>query len=149
MKKFEFSLERLKQFRGQVEETEKNRLGELRAQHSAMQTEEAEIIAEIARKNDDLRALYVKGAFPAELSAANRYISVKKQELELKRRELELKKLEIDKQLSVVLEATREVQKLEKLEEHQLEDYHELEKKEQEKFIEEFVSNAEFRKKEE
>ena len=56
--------------------------------------------------------------------------------------EIERKENEIAHQLEAVMEASREVQKLEKLEEHQLEEYKELERKEQEQFIEEFVTNS-------
>jgi len=45
----------------------------------------------------------------------------------------------------VVVEATKDVKTLEKLEEKQLEEYKALENKENEQFIEEFVSNASIR----
>ena len=146
MKKFEFSLERLKQYREQVEETEKNKLGELRAQLRILEAETEELLALIEKKNDDLRELYRHGAFPHEISSLNRFISLKQQELHRKRRDIILKNEEIAAQLTVVIDSRREVSKLEKLEEHQLEDYRFMEKKEQEKFIEEFVANAEFNK---
>ena len=142
MKKFTFSLERIKQYREQVEETEKNVLGEMRAELNALTASREELLRIIAEKNEELRLLYQKGAFPIEISTLNRFISVKKAELEEKRAEIRRKENEIEYQLEKVLDATREVQKLEKLEEHQLEEYRELERKEQEHFIEEFVSNS-------
>ena len=53
-----------------------------------------------------------------------------------------LKQQEIDKQLSVVVDATKDVRTLEKLEEKQLEEYKAAEGKENELFIEEFVSGG-------
>ena len=94
------------------------------------------------KSNDDLRRLYVKGAYPTEICTLNRFLSVKKAELAQKNVEIERKENEIAHQLEAVMEASREVQKLEKLEEHQLEEYRELERKEQEQFIEEFVTNS-------
>ena len=51
----------------------------------------------------------------------------------------------IEKQLGIVVEATKDVKTLEKLEEKQLEEYKALETKENEQFIEEFVSGAAIR----
>ena len=64
----------------------------------------------------------------------------------MKRHQIMLKEREIERQLEVVVEATKEVSKLEKLEEQQIEEYKAAEQKETEAFIEEFVSNADWRK---
>lgn len=138
MKKFKFTLDRIKQYRIQIEEMEKNDLAALRAQLRQLEEQEAEIRRAIAAKSEELRRLYRKGAFPNEISVANRYLTFKKQELEIKRGEIEEKNKEIEKKLQEVIEATQEVKKMEKLEEHQLEEYKEQELKENENFIEEF-----------
>ena len=142
MKKFTFPLDKIKQFRQQEEETQKNLLGEMRAELNFLKTQRLELEKIIYQKNDDLRKLYAKGAYPTEIGTLNRFLSVKKAELAQKNLEIERKENEIAHQLEAVMEASREVQKLEKLEEHQLEEYKELERKEQEKFIEEFVTNS-------
>ena len=98
MKKFSFSLERIKQFREQEEETQKNLLGEMRAELNLLNAQRLEL-------------------------EKNRFLSVKKAELAQKNVEIERKENEIAHQLEAVMEASREVQKLEKLEEHQLEEY--------------------------
>lgn len=64
----------------------------------------------------------------------------------MKRHQILMKEREIEAQLQTVIEATKEVSKLEKLEEHQIEEYRAAEQKETELFIEEFVSNADWRK---
>ena len=56
-----------------------------------------------------------------------------------------MKQQEINKQLGVVVEATKDVRTLEKLEEKQLEDYRAAANKENEQFIEEFVSGQSIR----
>ena len=56
------------------------------------------------------------------------------------------KQEEINKQLGIVVEATKDVRTLEKLEEKQLEDYKAAAVKENEQFIEEFVSGQSIRK---
>lgn len=138
MKKFKFTLDRIKQYRIQIEEMEKNDLAALRAQLRELEEQEAEIRKAIAAKSEELRRLYRKGAFPNEISVANRYLTFKKQELEMKMGEIEDKNKEIEKKLQEVIEATQEVKKMEKLEEHQLEEYKQQELKESENFIEEF-----------
>lgn len=138
MKKFQFTLDRIKQYRIQIEEMEKNDLAALRAQLTELEKQELEICRAITAKSEELRRLYRKGAYPNEISVANRYLTFKKQELEIKRAEIGEKNKEIENKLQEVIEATQEVKKMEKLEEHQLEEYKQQELKENESFIEEF-----------
>lgn len=142
MKKFQFSLDRIKQYRIQVEEMEKNDLAALRADLARLREQEQDILAAIAAKTDELRKIFKKGAFPNEINVANRFLTTRKQDLEMKRQEIANKNLEIEKKLEEVLEATKEVKKLEKLEEHQLEEYRRLETKENENFLEEFFGGG-------
>lgn len=142
MKKFQFTLDRIKQYRIQLEEMEKNDLAALRAELSALQEEEEAIKKAIADKTEELRRIYRRGAYPNEISVANRYLTLRKQDLEMKRQEIAEKNREIEKKLEDVLEATKEVKKLEKLEEHQLEEYREQETKENENFLEEFFGGS-------
>ena len=142
MKKFQFTLDRIKQYRMQLEEMEKNDLAALRAELSVLREEEAAIKKSIADKTEELRRIYRRGAYPNEISVANRYLTLRKQDLEMKRQEIAEKNRQIEKKLEDVLEATKEVKKLEKLEEHQLEEYREQETKENENFIEEFFGGA-------
>lgn len=142
MKKFQFTLDRIKQYRMQLEEMEKNDLAALRAELSVLLEEEEAIKKAIADKTEELRRIYRRGAYPNEISVANRYLTLRKQDLEMKRQEIAEKNREIEKKLEEVLEATKEVKKLEKLEEHQLEEYREQETKENENFLEEFFGGS-------
>lgn len=146
MKKFVFTLERLKQYREQTLETEKGTLAELRGHLSRLQKEVEEILEELARLNRELSEKYERGTTPTDISVHKRYISSKQQELHMKRHQILMKEREIEKQLEAVIDATKEVSKLEKLEEHQIEEYKAAEQKENELFIEEFVSNSDWRK---
>ena len=138
MKKFQFTLDRIKQYRMQLEEMEKNDLAALRAELVQLMEQEDGIKKAISVKTEELRRIYRRGAYPNEITVANRFITLRKQDLEAKKAEIVNKNIEIEKKLQDVLEATREVKKLEKLEEHQLEEYREKETKENESFIEEF-----------
>lgn len=146
MKKFVFTLERLKQYREQVLETEKGSLADLRGQLNRLQAELEDILEELARLNRELVEMYERGTTPLDISVHKRYIAAKQQELHMKRHQIMLKEREIERQLEVVVEATKEVSKLEKLEEQQIEEYKAAEQKETEAFIEEFVSNSDWRK---
>ena len=146
MKKFVFTLESLKRYQDQVLETEKGKLSELRGELNRLEAELEDILAELERLNGELVVMYEKGTTPLEISVHKRYISAKQQELHMKRHQILMKEREIEAQLQVVVDATREVSKLEKLEEHQIEEYKALEQKENELFIEEFVSNSDWRK---
>ena len=90
--------------------------------------------------------MYERGTTPADISVHRRYISAMQQELHLKRHQIMMKEREAEAQLEKVIEATKEVSKLDKLEEQQIEEYKAAEQKENELFIEEFVSNADWRK---
>lgn len=142
MKKFQFTLDRIKQYRMQLEEMEKNDLAALRAELARLREEEDDIKKAISVKTEELRRIYRRGAYPNEITVANRYITLRKQDLEIKKSEIAAKNLEIEKKLEDVLEATKEVKKLEKLEEHQLEEYREKETKENESFLEEFFGGG-------
>ena len=146
MKKFVFTLQRLKEFREQTLDTEKGTLAELRAELRELESELQQILEDIARLNRELMELYKKGTTANDIAVHKRYINNKQQELHMKRHQILMQNRKIEQQLQTVIDATKEVSKLEKLEEHQLEDYKAAEQKENEQFIEEFVSNSDWRK---
>ena len=146
MKKFVFTLQRLKEFREQTLDTEKGTLAELRAELRELESELQKILEDIARLNRELMELYKKGTTANDIAVHKRYINNKQQELHMKRHQILMQNRKIEQQLQTVIDATKEVSKLEKLEEHQLEDYKAAEQKENEQFIEEFVSNSDWRK---
>lgn len=146
MKKFVFTLQRLKEYREQSLDTEKGTLAELRAELRQMEAELEKILEEIVRLNRELMELYEKGTTANDIAVHKRYINIKQQELHMKRHQILMQNRKIEAQLQAVIDATKEVSKLEKLEEHQLDDYKAAEQKETEMFIEEFVSNADWRK---
>ena len=146
MKKFVFTLQRLKEYRETTLDTEKGTLAELRAELRELEAELEEILADIVRLNRELMELYEKGTTVNDIALHKRYINNKQQELHMKRHQILMQNRKIEQQLEVVIEATKEVSKLEKLEEHQLDDYKAAAQKETEMFIEEFVSNADWRK---
>lgn len=146
MKRFQFTLAKLKEYREQTLETEKNNLGIMRRELIELQTELEFITNLIDNKNDDLTDILRSGTNPVEIASRKRFIAAKQQDAAQKQVEIAKKEAQVEKQVQAVLEATRDVSTLEKLEEAQLEEYKAAEQKENELFIEEFVSNADFRK---
>lgn len=142
MKKFTFTLQKLMDFREQELDRQKNTLGLLRVELQRIYDETDELRTKIARHSEELEELCFNGAQAFEISIRKRYIVSLQQEIHAKEQQALLKQQEIEKQLGVVVEATKDVRTLEKLEEKQLEEYKAAATKENESFIEEFVSNA-------
>ena len=105
----------------------------------------ADLRRRVFAESMELERVCAQGAQAHEISMRKRYIVTLQQEIHQKEAQAVQKKAEIEAQLGVVVEATKDVKTLEKLEEKQLEEYKALETKENEQFIEEFVSNASVR----
>jgi flagellar export protein FliJ len=146
MKKFEFSLAKLKAYKERMLEAEKNNLGILRRELVILKEQLQEIFANIDEKNAELAQKMTAGITPVDIAVRKRFITSRKQDASLKQIEIVRKEDEIARQLEVVLELQKETASLEKLEENQLEEYRLLELKENELFIDEFMTNADFRK---
>lgn len=146
MKKFQFTLQKLMDFREQELDRQKNALAVLQGDLKKIQDRREELVAQVVRYSNDLVAAGSAGVSVAEMAMRKRYIVTLQQEIHECERRAVLKQQEIDKQLAVVVDATKDVKTLEKLEEKQLEEYKAAEGKENELFIEEFVSGGAVRR---
>lgn len=142
MKKFQFTLQKLMDFREQELDRQKNTLSALRGELVKIEETTAELRRKVFSESQELERICAEGAQAYEISMRKRYIVTLQQEIHQKEAQAVQKRAEIEAQLGVVVEATKDVKTLEKLEEKQLEEYKALETKENEQFIEEFVSNA-------
>ena len=88
----------------------------------------------------ELSKVSAAGASAYDIALRKRYIVTIQADIHLKEQQAARKQNDINRQLDVVVEATKDVRTMEKLEEKQLEEYKFLENKENEQFIEEFVS---------
>ena len=107
--------------------------------------EKEQLIKQVEQFSAELEDICRQGAQAFEISVRKRYIVTLQQEIHAKDASAARKQEEINKQLGVVVEATKDVRTLEKLEEKQLEDYKAAANKENEQFIEEFVSGQSIR----
>ena len=142
MKKFQFTLQKLMDFREQELDRQKNALAVLQGELRRINDRRDELTEKVVRYSNDLVTSSAVGLPAAEISMRKRYIVTLQQEIHECEQRAILKQQEIDKQLSVVVDATKDVRTLEKLEEKQFEEYKAAEGKENELFIEEFVSGG-------
>ena len=142
MKKFQFTLQKLMDFRQQELDRQKNTLSALQADLQRIYAEKEQLIKQVEEFSAELETVCRQGAQAFEISVRKRYIVTLQH---AKDASAARKQEEINKQLGVVVEATKDVRTLEKLEEKQLEDYKAAANKENEQFIEEFVSGQSIR----
>ena len=145
MKRFQFTLQKLMDFRQQELDRQKNSLSALQADLQRMHQEKEELIRQVEQSSEELDVVCRQGAQAYEISVRKRYIVSLQQEIHAHEFSISMKQEEVNKQLGVVVEATKDVRTLEKLEEKQLEDYRAAANKENEQFIEEFVSGQSIR----
>lgn len=140
MKKFRFSLEKLKDFREQELDRQKNTLAALQAELRGVLDEIEELKKHLVVQDAELTKVSASGASAYDIALRKRYIVTIQADIHLKEQQAARKQNDINRQLDIVVEATKDVRTMEKLEEKQLEEYKFLENKENEQFIEEFVS---------
>lgn len=126
-------------FREQELDRQKNALSLLQADLRRIEEAREILIGKVIEQGDQLNRVYRLGSTASDIAMRKRYIVTLQQEIHMKEQQAIAKQAEIEQQLSVVVEATKEVKKLEKLEEKQLEEYNHAVSKENEQFIEEFV----------
>ena len=120
MKKFQFTLQKLMDFRQQELDRQKNTLSALQADLQRIYAEKEQLIKQVEEFSAELETVCRQGAQAFEISVRKRYIVTLQQEIHAKDTSAARKQEEINKQLGVVVEATKDVRTLEKLEEKQL-----------------------------
>ncbi|MBD5112516.1 MAG: flagellar export protein FliJ [Ruminococcaceae bacterium] len=145
MKKFQFSLQKLMDFRQQELDRQKNILSALQAEKRQIEESRELLVVKVTEQSEQLDRVYRLGSTASDIAMRKRYIVTLQQEIHAREQQAIEKQREIEEQLSVVVEATKEVKTLEKLEEKQLEEYKNAANKENELFIEEFVSSQSVR----
>lgn len=135
-------MQSLKKYNDQMLDSEKSVLGRLRAELAEMQAELDAKNAEYELSIDKLNELVRGGTTAMRLSLHKKYVSSLQQDIYRIKGRMAQKRDEVEQQLQRVIDATKEVSKLEKLEEKQLEEYRYAAQKEQEQINEEFVSNG-------
>ncbi len=141
MKKFEFTMRRILDLKNNVLEAEKNRLAQLQEAQRKIEALILQLEESMQNISREMLEAQTTGVTVAELIAYNaRRANIRMQLEELAKRLADAKK-SVDHQMQVVVEASREVSKFEKVEERQYEVYREGEKKAETARVEELVLN--------
>ncbi len=141
MKKFEFTMRRILDLKNNILEAEKNRLGQLQEKQRKIEALILQLEESMQQISREMLEAQTKGVTVAELIAYNaRRANIRMQLEELALRLADAKK-SVDHQMQIVVEASREVSKFEKVEERQYEVYREGEKKAETARVEELVLN--------
>lgn len=146
MKKFQFTLNKLLIFKEQILKKEKNELASLRAQQQAAVNERDKLEAEMHLRNSEFIQKTAAGMSAQEMISEKGYLSYLVNQIRIYENTIIALGAKIDKQLSNVIEANKEVSSLEKLEEKQYEQYKKDVQKSEELFIDEYVTNSSFYK---
>ena len=140
MKKFEFSLRHMRDYRERLLDEEKGTLQRRKAERDQIENDIARLEGDFAALSRKMQEKAEKGTTVIEL----RKLSAQMDNVRLQIQDLEkaLVKAEqrVEKQMDVVVEANKEVTKLDKLEEKQREEYSQQVSKGVEDRIDEFVS---------
>lgn len=145
MKKFQFTLGKLLDYKGQVLEKEKNDLAALNLSKAEAYENKLRLESEIKKAQDDFNIKARTGVSPMEMTLFSGYHKSLRLRIEEAEREIAALETAVEKQTGVVTEASKEVKSLEKLEEKQLADYKFKANKADEQFIEEYVNGASVR----
>ena len=103
MKKFQFTLQKLMDFRQQELDRQKNTLSALQADLQRIYAEKEQLIKQVEEFSAELETVCRQGAQAFEISVRKRYIVTLQQEIHAKDASAARKQEEINKQLGVVV----------------------------------------------
>lgn len=142
MKKFAFSLERMLSYQIQNLDKEQGIMGRLTAERDRLEARKEALKLENARIRADMDQKEAAGTTVFVLKACYLVLESGRKQLEALEDDLSTITEKIEHQRQVVLTASQEVKKLEKLKENQLQEYRRNEAKEQQEIIAEHVAEA-------
>jgi flagellar FliJ protein len=147
MKRFEFSLGKLKGYKEQLLDREKNNLAIIHGQRVQLEEDRRQTEAELKRSTLEFRERSKVGINIMQMNVFKSY----QHSLNMKIKDIDIAIVEIgdriEKQLQRVVAASKDVSSLEKLEEKQLDSYKADLLKADENFIAEYVNNIAVRSK--
>ena len=142
MKRFEFPLERVLEYRTHLQKNEKAVLSDLQAQHRMICEERDMLAARLAACCREYTAACTNGALVKELNTYIIYKEELRRQLEAQERAVWESQNRIDRQTQKVVAANKDKRGLEILKDKQTDLYLTLVRKEDERFLEEFVTSG-------
>ena len=147
MKRFQFTLDKLYDYKDQVLSKEKNDLADLRSSRAKMLDEKEELEYRLRVSGEEFAEKAAVGMTIMEMTMFKDFHKSLEERIHEKEEEISDMEGQIARQLNVVIEASKDVNSLERLRDKQLEEYNFMAAKAEEQFIEEFVTNSAFRAK--
>ncbi len=144
MKRFQFTLDKLMGYKDQVLSKEKNDLAQLRSDQLKVISEKEEMEQKLRESGEEFAEKAALGMSITEITMFKGFHNALIDQIRLKEKQISEFDDRIAKQLNVVVEASKDVNSLEKLRDKQLEEYRFRVNKSEEQFIEEYVSNKTF-----
>ena len=141
MKKFKFTLGRMLDYKDQLLDEEKNKLALLRKKKQEIDDHIESLLRELDKISVTMRQEQERGITAFQLLSYESQRTNIRRQIEQLKKEQALAKLEVKRQVQVVVQATQEVSKLDKLQDKQLEEYRKMVMQAEELEIEEFVSS--------
>ena len=142
MKKFEFHLEKLLSYKGQMLDSELMTLAVLNNQLSEEQHELLLLKIELEQCKTELENKILEKTTPAHCQMYRHYTEHLKEQIQYKEKVIESITVQIDKQIELIKKLKLETKSLETLKTSRLDEYKKEDMKASEKQLEEFVSTA-------
>ncbi|MCI9456321.1 MAG: hypothetical protein HFE44_04995 [Oscillospiraceae bacterium] len=140
MRRFEFSLDRVLGYKNQMLDREKNELARLRMVKNQMDKELEELLEEFQVVNHKMMVESQKGVTALKLKGFQFQLDCLRDDMEQLNEKRRDQDVLIDEQLGVVLELSQSVSGLDKLKDHQKEEFARYEAKVNETEISEFIT---------
>lgn len=142
MKKYEFSLKRIKDYKNQMLNREKNTLLGLRMERKGLENRIEDLDKQYEMINMEMHENFKSGMSVSQINVYEFRKNGVREEKRVLLKRIGLLDISIDRQQKKVVMAKQEVSGLEKLEEKQRDEYNFALNKEQEDIIAEFVSTS-------
>ena len=147
MKRFKFNLESVLKYRASVERQEKGVLSGLNAQLNILLNALDKLNSDYSAAAFAFEKMSLEGVSVHEIRSHHVIMENIEFYVAKKIKEIEAQRKLVERQTAVVVRAMRETKTMDRLKELRYEEYIKKENKEQERFVEEFVSQQEFIKK--
>lgn len=142
MKKFEFSLSHILDYRERLLDEEKGALQRIKAERDAIEENIRRLEREFAEASLKMVKAQMEGTTIVEIRRIGAELDNIRMQQEQLKKELKEAELKVEHQMKVVIAANQEVSKLDKLQERQLEEYrHDVNKAEEDR-VDEFVAQT-------
>jgi len=142
MKRFEFSMQKVLEYKDHMKDKEKNVLMQMRSRYEELYNEIMTMQKGYDHFNDDYIVMCQKGMSIKEIAIAKTYMAELADRIERMYHLLQKVAQEIDVQLDRVIEVSKEKNSMEKLKDRYYLVYREQRQKEMEIFIDDFVANT-------